>query len=75
LLADADRVACGERPKRDDRDLRIDRNRAEKVRHYDEVLGGIARFDFQMSVAALPHGKLMEAMRLIGEKVKGMVNG
>jgi alkanesulfonate monooxygenase SsuD/methylene tetrahydromethanopterin reductase-like flavin-dependent oxidoreductase (luciferase family) len=48
---------------------------AEKVRHYDEVLGGIARFDFQMSVAALPHGKLMEAMRLIGEKVKGMVNG
>ena len=48
---------------------------AEKVRHYDEALGGIARFDFQMSVAALPHGKLMEAMRLIGEQVKGMVNG
>ena len=48
---------------------------AAKVRHYDEVLGGIARFDFQMSVAALPHAKLLAGMRLIGEKVKGMVNG
>ena len=48
---------------------------AAKVRHYDEVLGGISRFDFQMSVAGLPHGKLMEGIRLIGEKVKGMVNG
>ena len=46
---------------------------AEKVRYYDEVLGGISRFDFQMSVAGLPHAKLMAGMTLIGEKVKPMI--
>jgi probable LLM family oxidoreductase len=46
---------------------------ADKVRYYDEALGGIARFDFQMSVAALPHAKLMEATRLLGEKVKPQI--
>jgi len=42
---------------------------AEKVLKYDEVLGGIARMDFQMSVAALPHAKLMHAIELLGTRV------
>jgi alkanesulfonate monooxygenase SsuD/methylene tetrahydromethanopterin reductase-like flavin-dependent oxidoreductase (luciferase family) len=46
---------------------------AAKVRYYDEVLGGVSRFDFQMSVAGLPHRKLMEGIRFIGETVKGLV--
>ncbi len=41
----------------------------EKVMQYDEVLGGIARLDFQMSVAALPHPKLMHAIELLGTRV------
>ena len=41
----------------------------EKVLKYDEVLGGIARMDFQMSVAALPHAKLMHAIELLGTRV------
>lgn len=40
-----------------------------KVKHYDEVLGGIARLDFQMSVASLSHGQLLSAIRLLGERV------
>ncbi len=42
----------------------------EKVRHYNEALGGIARLDFQMSVANLPHEKMMGAIRLLGERVR-----
>lgn len=41
----------------------------EKVLHFNEVLGGISRLSFQMSVAALPHAKLMEAIRLLGTRV------
>ncbi len=41
----------------------------EKVLVYDEVLGGISRMDFQMSVAALPHAKLMHAIELLGTRV------
>lgn len=41
----------------------------EKVLMYDEVLGGISRMDFQMSVAALPHAKLMHAIELLGTRV------
>ena len=40
-----------------------------KVKHYDDVLGGIARMDFQLSVANLDHTMLMSAIRLLGEKV------
>ena len=40
-----------------------------KLKHYDEVLGGIVRLDFQMSVACLTHEKLMSAIRLLGERV------
>lgn len=41
----------------------------EKVLMYDKVLGGISRMDFQMSVAALPHAKLMHAIELLGTRV------
>ena len=47
---------------------------AKKVKYYDEVLGGIARMDFQMSVASLSHELQMTAIRLLGEQVKPLVN-
>lgn len=40
-----------------------------KVLHYNEVLGGISRLSFQMSVAGLPHDKLMKAIELLGAEV------
>ena len=46
---------------------------AEKVIKMDKDLGGIARLDFQMSVAALPHGKLMHATELLGSGVAPIV--
>ncbi len=39
---------------------------AEKIAYYSEALGGIMRLNLQMSVAALPHGKLMRAIELLG---------
>src|SRR5439155_22980221 len=41
----------------------------EKIRHYDDVLGGIDRITFQMNVTSLPHAKLMEAIELLGTRV------
>ena len=41
----------------------------EKIRHYDDVLGGIDRITFQMNVTSLPHAKLMEAIELLGRRV------
>ncbi len=41
----------------------------QKVLHYNEVLGGISRLSFQMSVAALPHERLMSAIDLLGTRV------
>ncbi len=46
---------------------------AEKVAYYDEALGGISRLNFQMSVASLPHIKLLRAIELLGESVKPAV--
>ncbi len=43
---------------------------AEKIRHYDEVLGGIERLSFQMSVAGLGRKELMSSIELAGTKVK-----
>ena len=37
------------------------------------VLGGISRLTFQMSVAALPHAKLMRAIELLGTRVAPLV--
>jgi alkanesulfonate monooxygenase SsuD/methylene tetrahydromethanopterin reductase-like flavin-dependent oxidoreductase (luciferase family) len=42
---------------------------AEKIAMYDEALGGISRLSFQMSVASLPHAKLMNAIGLLGSHV------
>ena len=46
---------------------------AEKVLRVSEALGGIARMSFQMSVATLPHAKLMRATEILGDKVAPMV--
>jgi probable LLM family oxidoreductase len=40
-----------------------------KIHRYDEILGGVSRFSFQMSVASISHAKLMRAIELIGERV------
>ncbi len=42
---------------------------AEKIARHSEALGGISRMSFQMSVASLPHAKLMEAIETIGAHV------
>jgi alkanesulfonate monooxygenase SsuD/methylene tetrahydromethanopterin reductase-like flavin-dependent oxidoreductase (luciferase family) len=46
---------------------------AEKILRVNESLGGISRLTFQMSVAALPHSKLMRAIELIGTRVAPFV--
>ena len=48
---------------------------ARKIALFDEVLGGIDRFDFQMSSAAVRHDALLAATGLIGREVKPLVNG
>ena len=42
---------------------------AEKVRMYDQALGGISRLTFQINAASIPHPKLMETIELIGTRV------
>jgi probable LLM family oxidoreductase len=46
---------------------------AEKILHMNEVLGGVSRLTFQMSVAALPHARLMHAIELLGTRVAPLV--
>src|SRR5216683_3318935 len=46
---------------------------AEKILHVNESLGGISRITFQMSVAALPHAKLLRAIELLGTRVAPLV--
>src|SRR5207237_4500029 len=46
---------------------------AKKILRVNESLGGISRVTFQMSVAALPHAKLMHAIELLGTDVAPMV--
>jgi probable LLM family oxidoreductase len=46
---------------------------AEKVLRVNESLSGISRLTFQMSVADLPHAKLMRAIELIGTRVAPLV--
>ena len=41
----------------------------EKILRMNESLGGISRLTFQMSVAALPHTKLMRAIEILGTRV------
>ena len=47
---------------------------AEKILRHSDALGGISRFTFQMDTADLSHEKLMQAIELIGTKVKPLVN-
>ena len=46
---------------------------AEKLVRHSEALGGLSRFTFQIDNAGLTHEDLMETYRLIGEKVKPLV--
>jgi len=46
---------------------------AAKVLRISESLGGIARLSFQMSVAALPHEKMMNSIRILGERVAPII--
>src|SRR6476620_3402145 len=45
----------------------------EKIVQVNEALGGISRLTFQMSVAALPHAKMLRAIELLGTQVVPMV--
>ena len=45
----------------------------EKILRVNESLGGISRLTFPMSVAALPHAKLMRAIELLGTRVAPLV--
>lgn len=47
---------------------------AEKIIHHANALGGISRLTFQMDSAGLPHEKLLQAIELIGTKIKPIVN-
>ncbi len=46
---------------------------AAKILRHSKSLGGISRFTFQMD-AGIPHEKLLQAIELIGTKVKPLVN-
>jgi probable LLM family oxidoreductase len=46
---------------------------SEKILRVNESLGGISRLTFQMSVADLPHAKLMRAIELFGTRVAPLV--
>jgi hypothetical protein len=45
----------------------------EKILQVNESLGGISRVTFQMSVAALPHARMMRAIEILGTKIRPMV--
>lgn len=47
---------------------------AEKILHHAQALGGLTRLTFQMDTAELPHERLLNAIELIGKKVKPLVN-
>jgi probable LLM family oxidoreductase len=46
---------------------------AEKILHHSAALGGVDRFTFQMDIAGLSHGQLMESIALIGTEVLPLV--
>jgi probable LLM family oxidoreductase len=41
----------------------------EKLRLYNDSLGGISRLSFQMSVAGIPHENMLRSIELIGKRV------
>jgi probable LLM family oxidoreductase len=46
---------------------------AEKILTINQDLGGISRLTFQMSIASLPHAKLMHAIEILGAHVAPIV--
>lgn len=46
---------------------------SEKILRHSNALGGISRLSFQMDSAELPHEKLMQAIELIGTRLKPLV--
>jgi probable LLM family oxidoreductase len=46
---------------------------ADKVLSVNEVLGGISRLNFQMTVAAISHSKMMRAIEILGTRVAPIV--
>ncbi len=46
---------------------------AEKIVRHSEALGGISRVSFQMDNAGLSHAQLLDAITLIGTRVKPLV--
>jgi len=45
----------------------------EKILYVNEALGGIARLDFQMTVATLPHKTMLKAIEILGTKVAAAI--
>ena len=46
---------------------------AEKIIRHSRALGGITRLTFQMDTAELPHEKLKDSIKLIGSRVKPLL--
>jgi len=46
---------------------------AKKILHHSEALGGISRVTFQMDGAELAHEKLLQAIELIGTRLKPLI--
>ena len=46
---------------------------ARKMLYFDEVLGGLARIDFQMGVSALPHDQMLRSIEILGTRVAPLV--
>ncbi len=47
---------------------------AEKILRHSKALGGLSRVNFQMDNANIPHSKLLQAIDLIGNMVKPLIN-
>jgi alkanesulfonate monooxygenase SsuD/methylene tetrahydromethanopterin reductase-like flavin-dependent oxidoreductase (luciferase family) len=48
---------------------------AEKILHFDQVLGGLDRVSLQMSPGTLPHAQALHAIELLGTRVAPLVAG
>jgi probable LLM family oxidoreductase len=46
---------------------------ADKILHFNEVLGGISRLNLQMSPGAVSHTKALHAIELLGKKVAPLI--
>ncbi len=46
---------------------------AAKILDVSNTLGGVARMNFQMSVASLPHAKMLRAIELLGTQVRPLL--